>query len=188
MEVDSPFDYDEPFFAAVPAIQTGSGPDNLKQCEQYAVIESIQNIVRGQPVPASHQQHVRHERDGCDGQPAFPQSGTHKRHRDPREHVIPQPVGQRDVPAVPKVVDIAADKRAVKVIRNFYSEEISGAHRHQTVSCEIEEQVEAVGVVVNQHAGHVPLHAVLFHQEIQHSGDHGFVHHAQQDFVQPCSS
>ena len=91
------------------------------------------------------------------------------------------------MPAVPEVIDIAADKRPVEVVRNLDSEQISGTHSHQTVSCEIEEQVEAVGVIVNQHAGHILLHAVLLHQEIQHRGDHGFVHHAQQDFVKPCS-
>ena len=97
-------------------------------------------------MPSAHKGHVEHEAPACDGQPAVEPTAPQRQAREPHEHEVAQPERQRDVPPVPEVLDVHGRERRAEVARRPDAETVAGAHGHEAVAREVEEQVQPVHV------------------------------------------
>ena len=64
--------------------------------------------------------------------------------REPHEHEVAKPRGERDVPAVPEVHDVGGGKGRAEVARAADAQAVARAHGHEAVALEVAEEVEAV--------------------------------------------
>ena len=122
---------------------------NLRQGQENAVIEAVENVVNRQSVPASHDAHVDDEGDRRDDQLVPGEALSDQTHRHAGEDEVAEPVGQGDVPAVPELLDVLADKGLVEVLRGVDAEDLRYADGHAAVARKIEEEVETIAVHVN---------------------------------------
>ena len=95
-------------------------------------------------MPQSHDAHVYYEAHRCSRQLGLETLVFDELHHQSREYEVSEPVGQSNVPAIPEVLDILADKRLVEVLRRFDAEHVADADGHQTVAGKVEEQVKTV--------------------------------------------
>ena len=94
-------------------------------------------------MPGAHEAHVHDVAHARAGQAAFeplvPGGGAD----EPHEHEVAQPERQRDVPAVPEVLDVDGGERRAEVARRADAEAVAGAHGHHRVAGEVEEHEQA---------------------------------------------
>src|SRR5262245_51450830 len=141
--------------------------------EQRSVVQPIGHVVPGRAVPHPHEAHGQEEpeirRRVNVGEPTSLRGSED----EARVDVIAEPKGERHVPAVPEVADVAREKRSIEVLWSVDAEEVAEADRERAVSSEIEEQIEAVRVHVGKRgretgAGQCCVHPVLPYEPRHH--------------------
>src|SRR6266404_4663030 len=124
-------------------------PHDVVGDQHQSLVGAVQDVLRLQAVPATHQAHRQHEGDpvrtlAVATEPAAARRVQHEAH----VHVIAQPPGEAHVPAVPYLAEVAAQKRGVEVLRHADAEEMADADGERAVPGEVEEEVQAVGIHV----------------------------------------
>ena len=137
-------------------------------------------------VPQAADHHGDHEIQIGEDLPAGAQAGQ-------REiEIIAQPVGERNVPATPKVGNVLGGVRAIEVARERDAEQQRGADRDVGVAGEIVVKLERVAVDAGQHFGAgVELGQIedAIHQGLsQEIGDQELLHQTQADQEQRLAS
>src|SRR5699024_3885102 len=94
-------------------------------------------------------------------QPVLKPFFTDRLDHKPGKKKVPEPVGKGNVPPVPKLLDIYAEKWAAEVLRCPDTKNITGSYSHQAVTGKIKKQVKAITVRICDHV--VPIFCYVYH-------------------------
>ena len=88
------------------------------------------------------------------------------------------------MPAIPEFDDIKTSERSPEVLRGLYAKEIRGSHRHQRITGEIEKEIEAVTIEIDQGVLQIRLHPEIGIEMIKTGSQSKFIDGSQKDLLQ----
>ena len=114
------------------------------------MVDAVEQVLRLQPVPGAHGHHVQHVAEVGGGAGVGKAFLFEAFHDKAGIQVIPQPGGERDVPARPEILHVHAEEWLVKVFRHLDAQQVSGADGHAAVAGKVKEKVEGVAIHIGE--------------------------------------
>src|SRR5215469_11451160 len=110
----------------------------MKTGKQGCLIESVNDEVRLDSVPKTHQAEGKKITGDCCKMPISNPVTAHRRREKTHVNVIAEPKRKCDVPTVPKIADISSQERPIEVFRRMNAKKIAKRDGEGAVPCEIE--------------------------------------------------
>ena len=133
-------------------------------------------------MPQSHDKHV--DKKTCAGcvEPVFETLFPDRLDHEPGKEKIPEPMGQRNMPPIPKLLNVNALKRPPEIVRGTDTEEIAGANSHEAIPGKVEKQIKSIAVCIENHV--VPGTGAVNHPHAfkEYRGKNHLVNQSKQNF------
>ena len=91
-------------------------------------------------------------------------------------------MGKTDMPAIPKLFNICAEKGFIKIVWRYNSKNIAKSPSHETITRKVKEQIEPIGIHINPRRAKILAQAEIGHQKIKTRSQRKLINQPQTYF------